>query len=331
MAVVAGDIIDLGRGLLATLASLSGVRATGQVQVRTSSGNPGSLLIGNYLLPIVNGQLRQDLVFKVPPNADKSTSVTVPGGAGGAVNIVSNLGGVRHNLPAGTKFLFDPPLPGIEPDAELLPSGTAGGVDPSGLLAIREGVLIETLAGPLTGMEFFRSTLKGMFPAVVLQWLDSEPADGLATSTLARGNSRAGEGSQLYAEEWMLTLIVSKAESEPVRRAQGLRLLGEVTGLITDRQSIDGVVISHPSGAQIRRRGVLSGLPRDVYQAYQIYQVELAVTGNYERSDSRTYADLLRFKLDAPKHDQSPSVEGGPDRPNLPVVHDVLIENPQDP
>lgn len=320
MAIVAEDQIDVGRGLLAACSSLTGVRASGTVQAIPQSVDT-QVFAGNYLLPIINGQLRQDLPFKIAQNETMKHAVPFAGGAGGPLSIVSNAGGIRHNLPAGTVFRFDPPLDGIAETAVLNAPGTAGGQDPSGVLGVKELAQMETLAGPATGLEFFRTTLGGRFPAIIAQWLGSEPADGLATSTLARGSSRVGEGAQLYAETWAVSVIVSKSESESVRRAQGLRLMNEVTALLTDRQTVDGVVISHPSGVQIRGREQVSGLPRDVFQAYQIYQIELAVTGNYQRRDTRTYADLLRFKLDVPK-DADPDKE---------LVVGVLIANPQPP
>lgn len=318
MAIVAGSQIEVGRGLLARLLPLTGTRASGAI-VQTLTGPNAEVVAGNYLLPVVNGQLREELVYKVAPKPDGSMKWNLP--ADGPLAIVSNVGGKRHNLPAGTVMRWDPQLPGLDPTATVDAGGIAGGLDPVGSLVLNAAVLYESVGNQLSGVEFFRSGI-GAFPAVVAMWSDSEPADGLATSSLRRANSRTGEGSQLYTETWAIDVVVSRQDSEPKRRAQGLLLMDEVTTFLTDAQTVDGVVISHPSGVQIRRRSKLTGLPRDMAQAYQIYAIELAVTGNYVRPDARTWAALERFNLDVPRYEEGPGAD-------LPVVDDLKGTFPQ--
>ena len=64
---------------------------------------------------------------------------------GAEVDVFSNLGGTRHNLPAGTPLLLDPPVPGlVAHPSPLLTTALDGGTDPTGFATLHDMALYET-------------------------------------------------------------------------------------------------------------------------------------------------------------------------------------------
>src|SRR3972149_1673939 len=110
-------IESLARSLLGALTP-TGTRSSGVVTVK--SVGPGTALVprNSYLLPVVEGRLREHAIFKIGPTraplAANGTGGDWTVTAGGTpVAVVSNLGGARHNVPAATVFRFDPQLTGV--------------------------------------------------------------------------------------------------------------------------------------------------------------------------------------------------------------------------
>jgi hypothetical protein len=298
MGIVADSLLDISRCILGSLRPLSGTQA--RVMARVQALSPGAVLLpGSFLAPIVGGALRHELLFRVAPRG--------PGENGrwsgsGLVELVSNLGGARHNLPLGTELRFDPAPAGFAPTAQVVEVRQLG-LDPAaGTLGLKGGVVAESTPG-LNTLDLWRSYLGGHFPAALVIWDSSDPADGLATSSLARGRSRAGEGSTFYAENWVVFLISSREDSEAMRRSDGLRLLQEASVLLTDVQSVDGLVFSNPSGVQIRRRSKPPIGDRNLAQQLQIYALEIATTNRIDRAEARFYSALSKFTADFEKYD----------------------------
>lgn len=260
----------LARALLATLTPITGVRATGSVTV---TGLDGAELLprNTYLIPVVGGQVRDDLLYKTVAEAGFR-------GAGEAsIAITSNVGGSRHNLPAGTVFRFDPPVPLFEPTATLEASMTDGSDE--GVL-LRSVAYFEELDSANPGKDIFSAKL-GEFPGAMLIWADSEPAEG-ALAGLRQGSNRGGRRVKYMRENYVLYVVLGRLAGDSARRQQGTTVLQAITRLLTDRmQNDDGEQLSSVGGgvditgrARLRRSEshYIYGLRLRVNQALQAFE-----------------------------------------------------------
>jgi len=303
------SVIEVGRDIMAACAPTTGTRATGVVLIRTRGTSGPVYLPRNWaLIPVVNRSLREDLLFKVgegPESAEYPNGKRVKASedepdagswwviqpAGTLVTIHSLLGGKRHNLPKGTKFILDPENSSLEVECELQAAITDG-ADPTHFGGCMGIMQFEQLQGPTATLDAFRSEL-GALPGIVVVWSGSQPADGTTQSTLDRGASRAGVRMQLFKEMFDLYVISKRLDSGPMRRAEGLKLLDDVTKWLTDVQSVDGQIFSTPNGVQIRGRGrVATNNPE--FQSLYIYLLQLSVTCLFTPYDVRTYSPWLR-------------------------------------
>jgi hypothetical protein len=97
------SILDTERKIMAICQPMTGDRATGKVVVKAAGVDPVELPLGTVLFPILS-QVRYDLPFKVAASAPLSSTedgawTIAGGGAETVVDIFSNIGGERHNLP----------------------------------------------------------------------------------------------------------------------------------------------------------------------------------------------------------------------------------------
>jgi hypothetical protein len=299
------ELITLGRDLISALAPISGTRATAQLLVRAKTG-PVNLPRNAALVPVINRAFREDLTFKVGdgpvqarfkngirvadggPDCEKSWWVVEPGGT--VVTAVSLVGGERHNLKRGTKFYFDPIIPGIEPEAELI-EDIADGAEPTHFGGLKGAVQFEQLNGTSPTLDLFRSKI-GKLPGVVIVWDSSEPADGTTQSTLDRGAARSGTATARFAEKFNLFIISERLDSHHNRAGEGLKLLEDITLELSDRQEIDGRIFSVP-GVHIRGRSRVLGDSAQ-YQAVYVYLLQLSVTTSVQPKDRREFAPWLR-------------------------------------
>ncbi len=302
-------IIEVARDLMAAAAPVTGTRATGKVLIRAKPGKTVLLPANWHLIPEVNKASREELVFKVgtgpgvakyPDGKRKKASPTEPDAgswwtitdAGVLVDVMSVIGGVRHNLPANTKMLLDPVHPDLEPFAQVQPVALSGGADPTWLGGCKSMVQFESLAANTVSLDAFRAQVD-KFPAVVLVWDGSEPADGTTQSPLDRAATRVGPGSQLFKERFNLFVLVSRTDGGHMRRNEGLKLLDDLTFWLTDRMEVDGQQFSSPTGVQITGRNRVAG-DSAAFQGMYIYVLQLTVTGTWTRYDARTFQPWLR-------------------------------------
>lgn len=315
-------IIEIARDLMAVCAPTTGTRATGKVLVRAKAGKGNVTLPANWhFIPAINNAAREELLFKTatgpnrakyPDGKRKKASADEPDApswwvipeAGTAVDILSVLGGKRHNLPAGTKLFFDPLHPDLEPVVEVLDGGITGGVDPTWLGGAMSIVQFEQLVGTTATLDAFRAQVD-KFPAVVIVWDGSEPADGTTQSSLDRAESRVGPSQQLFKERFNLFVLSKRVDGDHMRRNEGLKLLDDITLWLTDAMEVDGQVFSTPTGVQIRGRARVAGDSASYQQLY-IYMLQLSVTTLWKRYDSRTFNpwllthnEFLTFQKDA--------------------------------
>jgi hypothetical protein len=273
----------LGRALLAQLASATGERAVGTITVAALAGvgDPLELPANTYMMPVVDGQLRDDLLFKTANAWTVARGATESG-----VGIKSNVGGARHNLPAGTLFRFNPPIEGFAATATLDASMTSGSNE--GQL-IRSVAVYEELDSANPDNDLFAAKVGDR--GVMLIWSQSEPVEG-AMGGLRQGANRATRSSRFWRESFVIYVVVSRLTGDSARRQDGQMLMATVTGLLTDRmQNDDGEQLSSVgSGVEITHRARL-GRSANHY----IYGVQLRVNQTLEaRIDARTFAPWLR-------------------------------------
>lgn len=310
-------ILDMARGIAAILAPLVGTRATGIVHMH-ASGADVTVPRNTYLVPVIEGRERPDLAFKAleGPNTDKSWTVTA---AGTDVSATSNLGGQRHNVDIDTDFHVDPPIiTGIA--SAKAKAAFAGGADLTSYGALKDVAIVEQALGAQAGQDIRRSLTKG-FPCVLMWWVEGEPADG-GSSDMTTRRTRGGTSSVLYKEQFALTLIASRGEASHSRREEGLYILDQIRGLLTDRRNIDGYPISNPSGIQIVRSWRETGRD-DFYKAFYAYNLTVACEGALSQIDARTYNDLDHFKVDVFK----PQVPPLPNQGDTTLVDDMEMDN----
>jgi hypothetical protein len=283
--IVLNTIERLGRALFATIAPATGVRGTGAMTV-TAPDNPDPIALprNTYLVPVVGGNERTDLLYKttedwvIPSVRDGATEPGVP--------ITSNIGGARHNLPAGTVLRFDPPVDGIHPtatlDADMTDASDAGAL-------IRSAGFYEDLdlANPSDDLFAARVGDRG----VMLIWSRSEPAEG-ALGGMRQGSNRATRAARFWREHFVLYVVVSRLTGDTRRRQDGHLIVQAITRLLTDRhQNDDGEQLSTVgSGVEITERARLGRRAN-----HYIYGVQLRVNQTLEATISgRTFAPWLR-------------------------------------
>ncbi len=302
------SVIELARDIMAAINPVTGTRGTGKVLVKTKGKTPVYLPRNWYLMPIVNGAVREELLFKVgqgpnhaiyPDGKRKKSSVDEPDAeswwviqpGGTLVDIVSVVGGIRHNLPKGTKFAFDPHNPNLEIEA-VLQNAITDGAEPTHFGGCKSVVQFEQLNAPTASLDAFRAAV-GKFPAVIIVWDGSEPADGTTQSSIDRGRTRVGSVSQLFKERFNIFVLLERLDSGQIRSAEGLKLLDDITYWLTDLQAIDGEIFSSPTGVQLRGRARVAG-DSAAYQHVYIYMLQISVTSCVVPYDSRTFHPWLR-------------------------------------
>ena len=323
------SILTVGRGILAMLQPMTGERAVGSVMFNPVSGATERLPPYTFLSPVINGQYRPDLAFKIPYNdADPDGAYTIAA-AGTPVPVISNIGGKRHNVPVSTLFR-------IEPDAGSNVQGTGyaataftGGTDAQDStdietndLGLANAVLYETF-GSSESIEQFNANVGGRWPLVILFWSGDEPADGFASNNTSAPTKRGSHAMQ-YAQDFELWLVCNRVDSEAQRRGQAMRLLDAISYEIYDRMSVDGLVISSPGGIKIKRRARETGSGEQFFKNYRVYSMSLSATVTQEKKVYSQAQPLVRFKTDYRKHVDELTEDA---RGDAPMLHDIIVPN----
>lgn len=274
------DVIEqLGRSLFGQLSPLTGTRGTGQVTVVNSTGSAIVLPKNMYLLPVkgtIALELADDLVFKTRANPatlrehGQGGDWTIPANSSLAVGIWSNLGGARHNLPAGTLFYWDPPLVGLPPTVTLLANITDG-VDKPDDPVIQRAVYYEQLSAASLQSDLHKGRLSQL-PGVILTWEQSTPLEGRASGA-NQGSTRPYDTVRIFAENYRLFVVVGSYQGDKQRRSSGLVLMQAITRLISDQV-----------------------MTRDYETLCNLGSLEILNRQRFTRDD-RTYVYSLAFRL----------------------------------
>jgi hypothetical protein len=285
-------IEQLARALFAQLSPITGGRSTGALQVTAEPGADAVLSRNAYLAPVVGGQYREELLFKVAANpATPDGSWPIAAGATELVAITSNIGGTRQNVvaaPGGTVFRFDPPQPGLLPAALLL-DDLAGGDDSDQL--VRGLAAYEDLDSANPAIDAFAAKLTDL-PALMLVWMSSTPVEG-TTAGLRRGSSRQGRNVVIMREAFTLYVLVGNLVGDSRRRQLGSIIMQAATRLLTDRiANLDGETLSSIGAVEIGSRTRLrrgAGL--------YIYALQLRTSQTLTPIETREFAPWLRTAI----------------------------------
>lgn len=266
----------LMRALFATLAPITGGRGTGFVTA--TAGDAAVLVPANtYLLPVVRGELRDDLPFKTVGAALVPANTTL------AIGITSNVGGARHNMPEGTTFRFSPPVAGLSLTATLEDAIT--NASNTGAL-LKSLAIFEDVDADNAERDFFAANI-GEYPAAILAWQQSEPTEG-TTAGLRKGASRGGRQVAFYRENFVLYIIVNRLNGPGFRRQEGLLVMQAAARLLSDRmQNDDGEQLSAVGGGvEIVDRARLARAPTRYLYAIRLRANQTSEGGAYS---SRTF------------------------------------------
>ena len=324
MTLPASITIATGRAMMAALQPLTGGRAAGVVRMRSKPGTVLNIPRYSYWMPVVDGQRMTSWLFKATdgPNADKSWTVDDSGNS--LVTMMSNIGGMRHNVDAGTVFMPAVPIDELVdtgPDAPVAEDDFTGATNPAEYCGVQDMALYQTFDGPALTTDMHRSPLS-QFPGILLAFQSFEPADGVAIATNDQAAVNAGSDKKFYKVSYTISVITVKGEGDASRRMEGLIIADTVAALLNDKHAGDqGEPLSNPGGIQVRTMIPEDG-PQDIYKKFYIYTVLVSAMVTLERLDFRTFNPWLRtvMNVDVP---QLPEL---PNQGAFELVNDVEID-----
>jgi hypothetical protein len=321
------DVIEqLARAVIGQLSPLSGTRGTGRVLVVNDTASAITLEKNMYLLPNVGtlGELADDLVFKTRPNPDTLEAHgeggvwTIPANDELEVDVWSNLGGARHNLPAGTTFRWDPPLTGLGPTCTLVDAITDAANKPD-LPRLDALVYYEDLDSAKIAKDLAAGRIST--PGGFLIWEGSTPTEGRTAST-NQGSTRADSERRFFCENYRIFVAVSDHSSDRERRGGGVRLLQGITRFLSDQQVTSDF-------EQLTGLGALEITGRSRFirgERHYVYQLAFRVNRVIRRLDTRSFIPWLQTHIVA----SAPGREAP--EPTTPfVMADVTDPNPPGP
>lgn len=316
--------IETGRALMAAMQPITGNRAAGQIRLRTKPGVQLTVPRYAYWTPVIDGQRMTSWLFKATEGPNKDKSWTVDDSGNTLITLMSNIGGMRHNVPVGTQFQPDLPI------AELVLVGAGqpvaeadfeGGTNPSDYAGVQDMALFETFDGPALTTDLHRSPID-QFPAILLAFQDFSPADGVAIAQNNQMAINAGTDKKFYKVTYTISVITTKGEGDMSRRQEGLILADAVTQLLNDKHNGDqGECLSNPGGVQVRQMIREDG-PQDIYQKFYIYTALVSCMTLLQRVDFRTFNPWLRAVMNIDK----PQVPELPNQGPLRLVDNNIID-----
>lgn len=228
-------LIRQARAILSLMQPMNGDIATGVASCAALTA-PTVLPKNTYLLPILGGQIRPEYLFKTTTDTNVGVTLT-------AFPIKSILGNQDHNLPIGTKLVFDPPVEGL-PQSATVSTACTGALLYTGFGSVRTVKLYESIPAGDLNEKLFNADAET--PALILTWMGSGETDP------------AGRGVAHMEDRWMLYAISARSTSDHSRRAEGLYILDEATEWLFDRSHVDKECFSTPANIEITGRDRLA-------------------------------------------------------------------------
>ncbi len=323
MSLGLSTIIDTARALMAALQPITGGRAVGQLRMRAKPGIMFELPEYAFFIPIVDGSRFAGWLFKVAPGPNPNRSWTVDDSGNTLVTVMSNIGGVRHNLPAGTFFVTDIDVEGlitVGADRAHAEADFQQGSDPE-TFGIKDMALYETFDGPAVSLDIRRSPIK-QFPGVLVAFQDMTPADGVAIAHNNQQAVAAGDGKSFFKMTYSISVVIAKVKGDQSTRFEGLVIANTIASLLNDKHAGDvNEPLSNPGGVQIRQLIREDG-PQAVYKKFYIYTLIVSCMRAITRIDLRTYSPWLRATMNMSK----PQFPPLPDQGAITVVSDMELD-----
>jgi hypothetical protein len=290
----------LSRALQVLLQPLQGNYSTGSLTV-TATGSTAINLPANSLgIPILSGSSSGEHLVKVernPATADGSWPITTSG----VVAATSVQGGLHTNLPSGTKVRWVRPPAGI---GELATAGTfSGGTSLTTFGALKQVKLYKELGGQAGAKDFFSAQV-GRYPAVVISWGGTTPADGSSAVSIGGTTRRLGAGKSLYTHKFSFFLISSRADGDEQRRLEMDQLRDDILEQIADRVAFRDMPLDSSKGISL-----IGALPGIVAPTSYVDEIQLACTFVLQRNDERVYNDWKTTRL---RQSRTATTDAGP-------------------
>jgi hypothetical protein len=271
-------------GILGALSSLTGDRASGSILVTADSGTV-TIPKNATLFPIIPGapggaaQVDFTSPFRVQAQTVVTTTPT-------SVPLTSWIGGGRFNVEAGTRFVWWPSVAGVTETPEAV-SNFSGGAQPTSECGLKSLTWWEEPSDP-NGLsdDFLRAALR-MSPGAVLGWSGSP-------TYKAKGNMSADR-----IDRWQLVIAVTDQRAHAYRSLVGLTILDLAEGLLLDRSSVDGSILSAPN-IKILNRSRLRTATGGVYAYGLQFETTIGVVGLVQRDADHIGADWLRTSWSFP-------------------------------
>lgn len=275
------DFLRDAYSIMGLLLPLTGERATGNVLLKATGDDVViTATRPRYLYPIVGGAVAPERVYKTVGD------VTITS-AGTAVPVRSLVGGAMHNIAEATPMRLVEGLNGNEDGLEVdlavtlvQAGGLAGGTTPEAFGTFKRVALHEELTAAEVSQQLFIAGV-GHFPALLLTW------DSAGETELSIRHQRH------MPCRWSAFIIVSRNDSGPRRRAEGLRLMNDVAEIITDRcETEDREVFSTP------HRIVVNGMGRVVRTpTVFVYAVSFTTETTLVKREWRTFPRMERVAI----------------------------------
>ena len=283
-----GAIVGIKRAIMSLLSQGGhcGPRSNGTALVHATGAD---VLLPNaaYAVPVVatsaSGNVQTDRTRMVKVNAptvlsgQKKQGLVVTA-AGTSVPIMSMLGGLDKNLPAGTLVRWEPSIAGIEPTSLIDgPSGLTGGTSTTTIGQAKRIVAFEGITQDAAPGLWAASL--GAFPAIVVAWQSSAEAAAMQLPQY-----------QTVDHTFRLYVVCSRLDSQGDREDEGERILEDVSEILCDRGQADGEVFA-ASGAMLGSAGRLVLAPTSL-----IYWQDVVVRYAVRMRELRTFAPYLRSR-----------------------------------
>jgi hypothetical protein len=280
----------LARGLQACLQVLQGDYSTGSVTA-TATGDPVELPKGTFGLPIIDGSEDESQALLVEANPSAEGGAWTATSTGTPVSVTSIQGGTHVNLDADTPVRWDPPIAGLASTGVVAAGGLTGGAQATHYGALRQVRYYRDMGANPGALDFFAAGLHS-YPAAVIGWESTTPADGAALPGVGPDSTRRGQGKREFVATFGLMLFTGRFDQTHQRRKESDQLRDDVLELLTDRVSYRGCYLSSSAGIQILEARHLGSKP-----SHYVDVVRIACHLILSRRDDRTFHDWLTTRL----------------------------------
>jgi hypothetical protein len=280
----------LARGLQACLQVLQGDYSSGSVTA-TATGDPVELPRGTFGLPIIDGSEDESQAILVEANPDVEGGAWTVTSAGTPVSVTSIQGGTHVNLDVDTPIRWDPPITGLEATGVVAAGGLTGGTQATHYGALRQVRYYRDMGSNPGAVDFYAAGLHS-YPAAVVGWESTMPADGAALPGIGPDSTRMGRGKREFVATFGLMLFTGRFDQTHARRKESDQLRDDVLELLTDRISYRDCFLSGPRGVQILEARHMGSRPN-----YYVDVVRVACHFVLSMRDERTFHDWLTTRL----------------------------------